>query len=558
MRRALVLLTGLGLLVAAPAAADVRLDEFSVTPAETAAGSHPDVTVVQKMSYSTRQDDVRNSFVRLAPGLLGNPQNADFCGPAQFAGDDCPAGSQVGTVSARVSVLLIPPIPDQGLDAPGSVYNLPPEGDEPARLGLVLRPLTAPLLGEKVFLESPVVLRNGPGGMGLESTFANQPRTSGPFDVQIRQVTLNFSGQGSKGPFMRLPTACAPALSIGRASSYDSAAVSQRTSSFTPTACSALEFDPSASGFVGAPGMTRRGDSPPFSTTLHFDPEDAALKRAEVTIPQFMEPNLAAIGNACGRAQAAAGTCPPSSRVGTATIDSPLQARPVRGPTYIALNSASPIPGLILMLPPPVGLRLDANVTIDAAGVHNVFPSNPDLPVRSFRLDFNSGPGAPLKLGRDLCDPRTDTTIHVDLLAHSGKRKRFSTQLATPGCDPVATASVRRRGRRAKLVARVTAARQGPSITRAALTLPKGLRRGRPAPRVYVGRQRMSPIVQRRSLALPFPGAGVRGAVVVWRGLRAARGLRRTVTVPIRVTDARDRTTELRPQARVRGKRPRR
>jgi hypothetical protein len=548
-------------LSAAPASAGVSLDEFSVTPAGAAAGGHPDVTILQRMSYSTRADDVRDSFVRLAPGLLGNPQNADFCGPDAFAADTCPARSQVGTVAAKVTVWS----PDLPLDlavglplaVPGSVYNLPPEGEEPARLGLVLRPATAPLLGEKVFLEAPVVLRDGVGGIGLESVFAEQPRTSGGLNTQITEVALRFSGQGSRGPFMRLPTSCAPAVSIGRASSYDSSAVSQRASSFTPTGCGALAFTPRAGGVVGAPRQTAKGDLPPVTTTLRFNPEEAALKRAEVTIPPFLQPNTAALARVCPRAQAAASACPASSRVGTATIDSPLQARLVRGPIYLAQNSADVLPGLIAILPPPVGLRLDAAVETGTFGTRNVFASNPDLPVRSFTFALDGGPGAVLTLTRDLCDPKLDPSFHVDLLAHSGKRRQFDARLATPGCDPRARVSIRRRGRRAKLVARLTAAREGPAIMAAAVRLPKTLRHAKRPPLVYVGRQRHRASSRRRSMTVRFPGGGVRGAVVVWRGLRASRKLRDVTRVGVSLTDARGRATVLRPEVVVRGKRAR-
>ena len=65
-------------IVPATAAADVTLDEFTVTPSSTQAGSHPDVTLFQRMTPSAG-DDVKDSFVRLAPGLLGNPQGAALC-----------------------------------------------------------------------------------------------------------------------------------------------------------------------------------------------------------------------------------------------------------------------------------------------------------------------------------------------------------------------------------------------------------------------------------------------------------------------------------------------
>ena len=116
------------------------------------------MTIVQKMSYTTREDDVKDSFVRLAPGLLGNPQNAAFCGPEPFAADACPAGSQVGSGHRAGHPVRPPssPVPSRAPDrVPGAVYNLPPSSDEPARLGLILPRPPRRLIGEKVFLERP-------------------------------------------------------------------------------------------------------------------------------------------------------------------------------------------------------------------------------------------------------------------------------------------------------------------------------------------------------------------------------------------------------------------
>ena len=134
----------------------------------------------------------------------------------------------------------------------------------------------------------------------------------------------------------------------------------------TPTGCNSLAFSPKAEGSMGAPGITDAREFPPVTTTLKFDPEEAALKRAEVTLPISLGPNLAAAQRACPREQADASACPESSRVGTAIIDSPLQAVPVRGPVYIAYNTSAALPGLMVLLPPPVGVRLDG--VVDSAG----------------------------------------------------------------------------------------------------------------------------------------------------------------------------------------------
>lgn len=536
----------------ATASADVTLTDFKVEPASPQGGGHPNVTITQTFGYGSDTDDsVKDGFVRLQPGLLGNPQSAGFCSQAQFSADNCPEDSTVGSVQVTAHTVLLPFVP---LTNNGVVYNLTPTGDEPARVGIVVEAAGGL---EKIFLQAPVYVRPGADGYGLESTFADQPRTAG-VAIQIEKIALTFNGQASKGPFMRMPTSCAQGTSLSRANSWDAPTVfSEKTFTMTPTGCDSLPFTATAEGSMGAPGATKLSDSAPVSTTLKFDPEAAALKVAEVILPLALGPNLPGAQRACSRELADASNCPDSSRVGTAIIDSPLQAAPVRGPVYIAFNTANPLPGLIVILPAPVGVRLDGLVEPGTFGTKNTFAGNPDLPVRSFTLEFEGGrPDSILTINQDLCGDRTDRTMEVHLVAHNGKELSFEQELATPGCDPRASFTIRRKGRRATLVARLRATRVGPGITQFALKLPKALSRGKVRPFVLADGQRMRPVTRKRLATMPFPKA-VRSATVVWRGLRAGRRLRRTTVLSLNMTDTRDHTTKVKKRVRVRGKIPR-
>jgi hypothetical protein len=230
----------------------------------------------------------------------------------------------------------------------------------------------------------------------------------------------------------------------------------------------------------------------------------------------------------------------------------------VRGPVYIAYNTDAPLPGLVVILPAPVGVRLDGVIDIGAAGIRNTFAGNPDLPVRSFSLALDAGEaGGALSLNKDLCDDATDRTMSVTLLAHNGKTVSFEQELATPGCDPRASVSIRRTGRRATLVARLKASNAGPGITSFGLRLPKTLSRGKVRPFVLADGTSARPLTRRRLVSMPF-SREVRSATVAWRGLRAGRRLRRTAVVRLTITDARAHTTSLTKRVRVRGKLPKR
>jgi hypothetical protein len=554
VRRRACLALALGAVAALPATASAgaTLTDFKVEPSSKQGGGHPNVTITQSFSYDNGTDSVKDAFVRLQPGLLGNPQNAAFCSQAQFSSDSCPADSTVGSVEVTAHLVTVPFVP---LTNPGSVYNLKPTGDEPARVGVVVQ---AGGGLSKIFLQSPVFIRPGPDGYGLESTFADQPRNSGGLDIQIEKVALTFNGMASKGPFMRMPTSCAEGTSLSRANSWEApTAFSEKTFAMTPTGCDSLGFSPRAEGSMGEPGHTKSTEPVPVSTTLRFDPEEAALKRAEVILPRALSPNPLGTGRACARELADASNCPESSRVGTAIIDSPLQPAPVRGPVYIAFNNPGPVPGLMVILPPPVGVRLDGQVDIGTFGTRNTFPLNPDLPVRSFTLQFDGGrPDSLIIVNRDLCADDADRTIELHLVAHNGKEATFSQELATPGCDPRARVSIRRSGRRATLVARMRAAKVGPGITQFSLRLPKTLTRGKRRPVVFADGARARPSTKKHLASGRFKHE-VRTATMIWPGLKAGRRLRKTAVVRVRMTDGRPHVTSVRQKVRVRGKAPR-
>jgi hypothetical protein len=125
-------------------------------------------------------------------------------------------------------------------------------------------------------------------------------------------------------------------------------------------------------------------------------------------------------------------------------------------------------------------------VELGSFGGRTIFPTNPDLPPRSFRLEFPGGANGILRLSRDLCDARTPTAMTVKLTSHSGGVREFQQELATPGCDPRARITLTKRARRYTLAAALLAARRGPDLRSAKLGLPKSLERGRRAPHVHV------------------------------------------------------------------------
>jgi hypothetical protein len=541
---------------AGPASARISVSEFSVTPSTLQAGATPRVTIVNAFDYGGEDDDVKDVTVRLPAGLVGNPLVPVRCTSQQFAADACPAGSQVGTTAVETLVSLVP------TTAAGSVYNLRPTGSEPVRLGIVVRPP----VGDKQFLQARVHLRPGEGGYGLETTFADMPRTvtlaGVPVPITITRITLTFDATVNGRAFMRNPTSCATARATARAASY--AAPSElspaATTSISPTGCERLAFAPRLEGSLGGARGTSKGRHPSVATTLRFGEGHAALRSATVTLPPFIGSNVQALSRVCPPSAFEAGACPGSARVGSATASSPLSPEPLSGPVLLVQSPGRVEPKLAVRLDGPVSVSLIGTTRLTTKGIETTFEGSPDLPLASFTLAFDGGAGGLLTNGRDLCAPRIRASTAGLLTAHTGRTAPVTADLKIEGCGPQTRAkgkprvrgSLRFRNGLATLGLRVAAPRSAAPLRTVRLRLPRGLRPTRTGaarlllPRVRSDGRRLS----RRSfrlggprLTVPLRG-GARSLQLSWRSLGPSRGLARALKArarlrfTIRVTDA--------------------
>lgn len=544
-------------LALAPAAAHaaVSFTSAQLTPATTQAGAHDDVTIATGFAENPTSDDLKSITVVLPPGLVGNPNAADRCAEATFRADTCPVSSRVGSTQTSVQVAVLP-----GVEVPqtvsGDVYNLQPQGAEPARLGVVLRPSVVNGVSlPKVFLESGAVI--GPQtGYGIQTTFDNLPRTSGGMDIRITGMTLALQNAAPHGDFLTNPTDCRPATATFTATSYDAPGTpATATSTFTPTGCDALPFAPTLTGTMGGAGQTAAHRSPTLTTDLDVPAGDANPVRVAVTLPLAASANLAAIALACPTASFAAGTCPATSRVGTALASSPVLTAPMTGP--VLLVATSDLPELVVQLSGPVPVQLAGSIALPGT---TTFDGIPDVPLSRFELTIDGGSASSLLINaEDLCKRGAHTTATANILAHSGRTAQLSAPLEVVGCVGTAasktlraTGSLRVRRGRGSLVARVRSVTGAPALSHVRLTLPKGLR---PAHRlrglrVTGGSKRLSRKALRvhgRTLDVALR-KGTRSVVVRWSRLRAARSVRRgrTSTFVARVRDARGHVTPLR------------
>ena len=194
------------LATAAPAGAALEVTEFSLTPSTTKAGANADVTIVTGFrAYQALQpapEQAKALVFHLPPGLAGDPFATPRCTEARFRAADCPPASQVGEVAAEATALLLGTVPT-ATTAAGGVFNLVPQGTEPARLGAVLQPATP---GAEPLLV-PTLIKARPGDGGLDSVISELPATATVAGVSVpvytSEMTFTLFGrpQRAKGPW---------------------------------------------------------------------------------------------------------------------------------------------------------------------------------------------------------------------------------------------------------------------------------------------------------------------------------------------------------------------
>ena len=434
---AAALATG-ALLLCAPAAQAAFGLTPTVTPSSHDAGANADVSI--EIAITEPGADLKDLTIHLPPGLVGNPLATPQCTEDQLSADACPAASDVGNVTNDVTlhVALPPPLPAVPVDQTvnGDLYNVVPRTGEPARFGIVLRPLPVDagpftdLTVKKIILQSPAQLRQS--DFGLDSILTDVPQTADlgvtTAEIDIKSLSLTLSGMAGSPPqgFIRLPTSCKTHTVGFDAKAYDGQTATAATS-FDTTNCGAVPFTPELSVEIK---QTSQVDAVELSTTISQTIEEAGLLRAEVTLPKDLFGNAEALGTSCPDADFQAGNCPPNTIVGSAVAASPLQSQSLSGPVALVAPPGPRLPYLGLDQRGPLALKLKGKIGVTADTRNQVtFDGLPDIPISAFTLTFGGGPTGLNFPTRDLCQP-PPVVFDAAFLAHSG---------ATATASPTAT-----------------------------------------------------------------------------------------------------------------------
>lgn len=485
--------------------------------------------------------------VHLPEGLLAHLGAPAQCSEAQALTDSCPPQSQIGTVSVQVgsgSQPLTVPTPSEG---PGAVYLTGPLDGAPYGLAFVL---PAEHIGPYSFgkITTLATLNVNPETTQVTVTTVPQgmpgalPTIIEGVPVRIRQIDVTVNRPG----FMINPTSCTPlstaTLVDGVLSLPPTEPLSSAVSSpLSLSGCQNLPFEPLITARTSA--HTSRLNGAELSVTVAPKPGNANLKELMVTLPLALPSRLSTLNQACPQQVFSSGPqhCDPASRVGSATVSTPLLSEPLHGTAYLVARGEQ-FPDLVFLLE---GDRINLNVTghtrIHDGITSSTFPALPDAPFTTFTSTFPMGRNSLLAANGSLCFQttyRTEVRVvrkrvrvrHHGRIVHRlvRRRKRIRVAVRSPRQLKLGVVAVAQNGRRLEEQVPITVEGCPTAYHYSLVRRPRparvagiGLRRGRLRLRVYAPQpgQLTVRIAGGQTLRKALRRAG--NQMVVWRINRA-------------------------------------
>jgi hypothetical protein len=436
------------------------------------------------------EGSLKDLRIELPIGLVAAPTLLPQCSHVDFVEDACPPSTAVGSIDLVTSKPLSPP----------TVFLLEPVPGSAAELGFHAS-------------QVPVTI-----DISLSSTppYALFASITGVSQVtELFGATLQLDGVPDGRPFLLLPRSCTEPLQTSlAASSWNEPDTSVFAATPEPQSlfdCGDLSYAPTVQvtpttvAAASPSGLDLQLDAPDPGLASPTGRAAADTSSATLSLPPGLtiNPPVATGLSACSPDQLAAEEpespagqgCPDSSRLGTATVTTPLFPEAIEGAIYLV----RPGDAASAMVTGPSGTRLTLEVVFrdPARGVLLELPLHvdadaqtgrlttsmeeiPQLPISQLQLHFNSGARAPLSTPA-ACGPHS---IDYSLTPSSGNppltdSQSFSTTSSecSPGFAPSLKAGTESNagGSSAPFTFELSQGAATPDLTGISLTLPPGL-----------------------------------------------------------------------------------
>jgi hypothetical protein len=377
--------------------------------AESSAGAFSPFTLVA--SRDDGDQETSGIAVGTPPGFLASLRGLSYCpeqaiatleggaysGRAESAAPSCPASSRVGSIKAGAGPGTRP------VYVGGDAYLAGPYKGAPLSLVAVVPALSGPYDLGNVVVRIAVYVDPKTAQLSAVSDPLPQILEGVPLRIRFLQVRLDRSR------FTLNPTRCDP-FAVETRLTGNEGTIAEVAGHFQVANCSSMAYSPSLS--LTLTGGLRAKGHPAIHAVLKEAPGESNSSRVSVTLPQGEQLDNDHIGKVCTRPQFATDSCPPTSLIGRATVQTPLLDTPLRGQVYLR-SSSHKLPDLVMDLEGQVDLELTGRVVGVRGRLRTVFEQVPDAPIDTVTLDLLGGSKGLLINSQSLCGPAKRAAVEM-------------------------------------------------------------------------------------------------------------------------------------------------
>jgi hypothetical protein len=383
------------------------------------------------------QQRIERLAFKAPPGLSGRIAGVPLCGEPQAAAGTCPVVSRIGHAVVAAGPGPYPLVVPQPGEPEAPIYLTGPYEGAPFGLSIVTPVVAGPFNLGTIVTRARIDIDPHTAQITVTTDALPQIVDGVPTDLRSVDAVIDRSG------FMFNPTHCAPASFSGTATSTQGTTVGIG-SPFDVVGCKGLGFAPRFS--VSTSGRSSRANGASLTARLSYPAaaqgSQSNITRVKVDLPKQLPSRLTTLQKACTSAQFEANPagCPAASKIGTATVNTPVLPVPLSGPAIFVSHGGEAFPSLTLVLQGD-GVTVDIVGTtfISKAGItSSTFKTVPDVPFSAFTLTLPQGKysalaaNLPASAKGSFCGQTLK--MPTELLAQNGAKINQSNPVSIAGC----------------------------------------------------------------------------------------------------------------------------
>jgi hypothetical protein len=383
---------------------------------------------IVSLSRQDTDQELAALTVRAPPGVLATIANVPLCPEPQAQRGECPQASQVGHATVGLGPGPYPAyVPETG-GPPAPIYLTGPYNGAPFGLSIVVPAVVGPFTLGTVVVRASIAI--DPVTAALTISSGGLPTILQGIPLRIRRIDLALDREG----FIFNPTNCNP-LAVNGAISSTQGASAAVANHFQIANCRTLKFSPKLTALTYGNGEFS-GHGASLHVKITTGQGQANMRSLKLDLPQRLPARLETIQRACPEAvfKRNPDACPKTSKIGSATVATPVLGEAMRGPAILVSHGGKAFPDLVLVLQAQ-GVRIDLTgaLFVNEKNITSVtFRTIPDVPIRRLDLMLPEGRSSVLAASSSLCTG----PLHMStaITGQNGARLKPTVKVAVAGC----------------------------------------------------------------------------------------------------------------------------